>query len=450
MTSKYRLGVLVLGSALAGSGQAYEFYNHGGFKLQGSLQAMAGFRHGENINFGMGAASGFFDLRSTGEQTRDDLQLALKPRVDLEYAMGGSTLYGGGAGVASTTTLDGELSGQFARSGDEAFNVDSAYVGWKNDWLDLSYGAREFTIGDGFIVGDGNFNQGHDNGQYWTGAFTAWRNTGVAKVNTNPVRADFYWLRTDNDLGDSRVAGLNFENSDKSVFGQLGLMYFEVFDDNGLNGFKGTQVVGVRGHGLHWPGRPALSFFGEYVHQMGEVKQNLFYRPGAEVDADAWYAEVNYEFTAARWKPRLQYRYAQFSGDDVATPQLEEYRGMFFTIFKRDWDTWYMGEIAGEFFLFNENQQTHMAKVKAFPSPRTAVGFWYYHHALDTPQYFGIPTGGATEWTDEINLSFEYFPNDRLYWYVGAAWATPLAAARRVFGPKDQTVVQTFLSYTFK
>ena len=115
-----------------------------------------------------------------------------------------------------------------------------------------------------------------------------------------------------------------------------------------------------------------------------------------------------------------------------------------------DWDTWYMGEIAGEFFLFNENQRTHMAKVKAFPSPRTAVGFWYYHHALTTPQYFGIPTGGATEWTDEINLSFEYFPNDRLYWYVGAAWATPLAAARRVFGPDDQAVVQTFVSYTFK
>jgi hypothetical protein len=34
--------------------------------------------------------------------------------------------------------------------------------------------------------------------------------------------------------------------------------------------------------------------------------------------------------------------------------------------------------------------------------------------------------------------------------YVGAAWATPGAAAREVFGNEDQTVVQTFISYTFR
>jgi len=90
-----------------------------------------------------------------------------------------------------------------------------------------------------------------------------------------------------------------------------------------------------------------------------------------------------------------------------------------------------------------------MAKVKVFPSQRTALGFWYYHHELATAQYFGLPTQHL-EWTDELNWSFEFFASDRLYWYVGAAWATPGAAAREVFGNEDQTVVQTFISYTFR
>lgn len=424
--------------------QAYELLNHTGLRVQGEAKVMAGFRHGENINFGLGAVRGFGDLRTTGEESRNDLQLALKPGLTFDYSLANSTIYGGGTGVFSTTTLDGELSGQFARSGDHATNVDSAYVGWRNEWADISYGAREFTVGDGFIIGDGNFNQGHDNGQYWTGAFTAWRNTGVVKLNTSPVRADIFWLRTDNDLGDSRIAGFNLENSAREQFGQFGFLYFEVFDDNGINGFAGAKVTGVRGHGLHLPAFPDLQFFGEFVAQRGKVE-----RTGAPVDANAWYTELNYHLTDMPWRPKLYYRYAYFSGDKLNTPELEEYRAMFFTIFKRDWDTWYQGEIAGEFFLFNENQVSNMAKVKVFPSPRAAIGFWYYHHELATPQYFGLPTR-TTDWTDEINLSFEFFPSDKLYWYVGGAWATPRSAAQEVFGKEDQLVVQTFISYTFR
>ncbi len=444
MSLKRKALWLGLGLSLAPLAGAYELFHLERFKLEADAKVMAGFRHGENINFGLGAVEGFGSLKSTGEQSRNDLQMAFKPGLKFDYTRPDYTVYGGGTGVFSTTTLDGELSGQFARSGDHATNVDSAYVGWRNEWLDFSYGAREFTVGDGFIIGDGNFNQGHDNGQYWTGAFTAWRNTGVVKINTKPVRADLFWLRTDGDLGDSRVAGISIENSEIERFGQLGFLYFEVFDDNGRNGFAGAKVTGVRAAGLHWPSLPELKFFGEFVAQRGRDD-----RTGAKVEANAWYTEVNYQFKQLPWTPRLYYRYAYFSGDDQRTPQLEEYRGMFFTIFKRDWDTWYQGEIAGEFFLFNQNQITNMAKVKVFPSQRTALGFWYYHHELATAQYFGLPTQHL-EWTDELNWSFEFFASDRLYWYVGAAWATPGAAAREVFGNEDQTVVQTFISYTFR
>ena len=441
----YRVLAFVAALTACNSVVAYELFARGGLLATGELNVRAGYRHGENINFGLGAVQGFGSLQPTGEPSREDLEMAIKPGLNVEYALTGATLYGGLTVVAATTTLDGELSGQFARSGDRVIDTDAAYVGWRNDWLDLSYGGREFTVGDGFIIGDGNFNQGHDNGQYWTGAFTAWRNTGVLKVNTSPLRGDLFWLRTDGDLGDSRIAGVNLENSDATRWGRLGVMYFEVFDDDGFTGFDGLEVGGVRGADLHWPSLPQFKLYGEYVNQGGEVR-----RTGTAVDAEAWYVEPTWQFTDLPWTPRLYYRYAYYSGDDPGTARLEEYRGLFFTIFKRDWDTWYQGEVTGEFHLFNQNQRTHMAKLKVFPNARSAFGFWYYHHALDTPQYFGLPTHG-TEWADEVNLSYEYYPNDRFYWFAGMAVATPAAAAREVYAHnRTQVVVETFVSYTFR
>jgi hypothetical protein len=173
-------------------------------------------------------------------------------------------------------------------------------------------------------------------------------------------------------------------------------------------------------------------------------------RDGAKLDASAWYVEPTWQFTTLPWTPRLYYRYAHFSGDDGATPEYEEYRGLFFTIFKRDWDTWYQGEITGEFHLFNQNQETHMAKLKVFPTRRSAFGFWYYQHALDTPQYFGLPTRN-TAWADEINFSFEYYPDDRFYWFAGVSLASPRAAAEEVYRDDEtQMVLETFVSYTFR
>jgi hypothetical protein len=423
---------------------AYELFNRDGLQAHGELNTRLGLREGYGINFGYGALNGFGALRNTtGETERTDLQAALRPNFTASYALDHAEAYGGVTVVAATTTLDGELSGQFARAGDGVVNTDAAYVGWRQGVVDVSYGAQPFTVGDGFIVGDGNFNQGHDNGQYWIGAFESWRNTALLKINTAPVRGDVYWLRTDKDLGDSRVVGINLENSDASRFGRLGFMYFEIIDDIGV-GLDGMQVWGIRGAELHWPGHPQFKVYGEYVREGGKADLT-----GVHNDADAWYIEPTYQLMDAPWTPRLYYRYARYSGDDPATPDNEEYRGLFFTLGKRDWDTWYQGEINGEFFLFNENQVTHMLKVKAYPNPHCAVMAMYYHHELDTPQYFGLPTR-STAWSDEVNLEFEFYPTDRLYGLAGVAWATPKAGARDIFGNDDQVVLEVYLSYTFK
>ncbi len=423
---------------------AYELINQDGWHAEATFNARLGLRRGYDINFGLGALSGFGALNnSTGETERTDLQVSLKPFLKTDYTLGESKFYGGLSVVAATTTLDGELSGQFARSGDRVIDTDAAYIGWQRGVLDLSYGGQPFTLGDGLVVGDGNFNQGHDNGQYWIGAFESWRNTAVLKLNTSPIRADVFWLRTDKDLGDSRVVGFNLENSQTVPWGKLSVMAFEIIADDQA-GLEGMQVWGIRGGDLHLPEWTGFRFHGEYVNEAG--KSDL---TGIANDAAAWYVEPSYQFQNSRWTPRLYYRYSHYSGDDSATPDNEEYRGLFFTFGKRDWDTWYQGEINGEFFLFNQNQITHMLKVKAYPSAQYAVMAMLYHHELDTPQYFGLPTT-STNWSDEVNVELEFYPTERLYGLAGIAWATPNRAARDIFGEDAQLVLELFLSYTFK
>jgi len=418
--------------------EAAEIYNDGERSVVAEVKFLGGIQHASGINYGFGA------IDTPGETERETLYLGLKPRFDLNWALDASSLYSTFSMVAATTTLDGELSGQIARSGDRAIDTDSTKIGWRNDTFDVSVGGQEFTIGDGFVVGDGNFNKGAADGQYWIGAYTAWRNTAVLRVNTEPVRGDLFWLRTDDDLGDARVVGVNLETTTKESFGTLGVMAFGIIDDDGF-GLEGMFVAGIRGADIRIPGIANLKLFGEFVAERGEDDRN-----GTDNDGNAWYVEGNYRFAATPWTPTLFYRYSHFSGDEAGSRDNEEYRGLFFTIFKRDWDTWYQGEVTGEFHLFNQNQVTRMAKMKVYPRPDMSLGIWYYTHDLDTPQYFGTRVTD-TDWAEEINLGVEYYPSDRLYAYWGFAWSRPRQAAVDVFGDNDDTlVIQMFLSYTYR
>ncbi len=169
---------------------------------------------------------------------------------------------------------------------------------------------------------------------------------------------------------------------------------------------------------------------------------------GRDNNAIGWYLEGQYTFVDLPWTPRVSYRYARMSGDELDTEDNEEYRGLYFTIFRRDWDTWYQGEIAGEYHLYNQNQITQMFKVKTFPRPAWAITFYYYHHELEEPQYFGTPVT-SSNWADEINFGFEHFRGQSFYGYAGIAWSTPNAAAKQIYGDKNFAVLQTWLSFVF-
>ena len=125
--------------------RGFELLDHRNFKAEASLNTRLGLRQGFNINLGVGALQGFGKLGSTtGETTRTDLELALRPTLAAKYTLDQSEVYGGVTVVAATTTLDGELSGQFARAGERVLNTDSAFVGWRHKIFDFSYGAQPF------------------------------------------------------------------------------------------------------------------------------------------------------------------------------------------------------------------------------------------------------------------------------------------------------------------
>lgn len=446
MTVKYRARLLlgpVVFMLIQWPLQAYEAVQVGPVTLKPTFKTIVGLQYGEGINYGLGA------LDTLGETERAVTYLVAKPKLDLslplpaQSLLGDSFLYGGVSVVAATTQLDGEISGQFARAGDWAVNTDHAYLGWRNGLVDLSVGGQEFSVGDGFIIGDGNFNQGGENGQYWSGGFNAWRNTAILKINSKPLRADLFWLRADTDFKDARVAGINIETTTADTFGTLGAMYLEVLQGGQFN-YDGMKVWNFRGAGLKVPGIDAFKLYGEWVLERGRDLQG----GGAPNDATAWYAEGELTIPGLSWLTRLSYRYAWMSGDRPETAKNEEYRGLFFTIFRRDWDTWYQGEIAGEYHLFNSNQITQMLKLKTFPVKQWALTAYYYHHELEEPHYFATAVT-QTNWADELNFGVEHFVTNKFYGYGGVAWSTPNAAARQVFGEHNFWVIQTYLSYTF-
>ena len=405
-------------------------------KLDPSIQLLLGLQHGTGINYGFGA------IDSTDQKNRSTLSLAVKPGLKTQINLPNSHIYSGVSLVAATTSLDGEISGQVAKSGDQALDFDHSYIGWKNSVLDISVGAQDFTIGDGFIIGDGNYNQGAENGQYWIGAFSAWRNSFVVRLNFKKFLTELFWLRTDNDFRDGRIVGANFEYRDDR-YGELGISTVHVLEGDAFN-LRGMQAWSFRVADFRPVRIKGLKFFGEWVLQKGVDDQ----AGGRKNAAFGWYIENEYHVPLGFYTPIINYRYSNLSGDDLETEKNEGYRGLYYTIFKRGWDTWYQGEIAGEYHLFNSNQITQMFKLKLPLSKTSFAIIYYYDHELHEKHYFNRRVN-SKKWSSELNLGLEQIKSSGFYGYFGVALSKPRSAAKEVFGNDDFFVVQTFLSYNF-
>ncbi|MDH3702363.1 MAG: alginate export family protein [Alphaproteobacteria bacterium] len=423
------LGAAALGPNFAAA--EMKVFQEGGLTLNLGIEAGTYYVRGESVNFGTGQV----DLRNGNvrSDTVDSFEAFVKPSISASYdnsAVG--TIYGGAAFVGTLTRGDGDPGG-FTVGEEEDVDLERLFVGWRSgnllkssgkDAIDVSFGRQEFQIGDGFLIKDGNLDQ-FDKAAFWLAPRNAFEQAALVRINTKPVRGDAFYLMSDGDQDDTRLAGGNVEYVHET-YGTLGGSYFHIIDADDVNYTrKGMNVVSVRGQGKPVAAVPDLSLAGEFVHESGGAD-------GADIDAHAWYLEAGYTFSKLPWSPKIAYRFSRFTGDDPSTSDIETFDPLFYG-YSRGWGTWYQGEIAGEYLLFNSNQQTHMVHLSATPTDSFGVGAIYYKFLLDENSYFGTPVA-SRDFADELNVYVDWYGLD--YLSLGALYAVtfPASGATEAFG----------------
>ena len=405
--------------------------------ITAGLEAGLGVFGTEGANFGTGR----FDLRTGEFDSEAHWQEAyVKPYLGLEHRSGAAgTLYGGVAAVGAWTGGDGDVGG-YTNADDQQLDWETLYAGWRSgellasslgeDAVDMSYGRQDFQVGDGFLIWDGNLDQ-FDKGAYWLGPRTAFYRAGFARINTQPARADLFYLDSDRDHDYTELVGANLEYIDAEL-GSVGAMYFHVLDAGEPYVWgprEGMDVWSVRATEVTLPSLPNLNLWGQYVRQTGDGRDGSF-------DAEAWFVELRYGLANLPWSPSLSYRYAHFSGDPDSGDDRREDFDPFFYGWSRGWGTWFQGEITGEYLLFNSNQNNHMLHLAASPSDELGVGLILYRFDLDQPEYYGTPVS-STRFADELNLYADWSLNDNLSVSAAYALASPRTAAEEAFGDDD-------------
>jgi hypothetical protein len=396
-----------------------------------------------NTTFGAG-----FDVGLDGsvDHNVDYAEGFLEPRIDLSYDTGTIGEFFGAAAVIGAGTRSNGDPGGFTFDNPEDVDLGQLHAGWKSgdllsglgkDALTVSFGRQDFHVGDGFLIWDGNFDTAGD-ATYWLAPRTAFDNTAIITLNTGPIRADAFYLKSDKDNDNAELVGGNFEYNWKGV-GTFGATYFNFIDsDDELYLRKGLNVASVRATDIQVPGVPGLTLRGEYARQWGNEH-------GIETDASGWYAEIAYSLAdLLPWSPTLSYRYSAFSGDaDPDDNENTAFDPLFFGA-GRGWGTWYQGEIVGEYLLFNSNNDVHMVQLNVKPSDSLSTGLLYFNFSLDKANYFGTPIKDKS-FANEIDLYADWNVTDHIYFgaVAGLGWAS--AAAEEVVGDDDTYQLAEFL-----
>jgi hypothetical protein len=164
---------------------------------------------------------------------------------------------------------------------------------------------------------------------------------------------------------------------------------------------------------------------------------------GDILGATAWTAQASYEFTKTKWKPRVSYRYASFSGDDPGTAKSEAFDPLIPGFY--DWGTWWQGEIGGEYFLSNSNLVSHQLRLHVTPSPKIGTGLIAYAFRLEQQGTFTSKSilselDGYCDWKINGNFTASFV----------AAYAHPQDVVREAFGRTDDFVYgMVYLAYSY-
>lgn len=429
---------LPLASQAALAGYTFE---EGDLSGEATLTAGASTVMTRNVNFGAGRVD---QRNGRNGGTRVDWQeMYLKPGVTLKYGVTPDfDLIAGGSVVASRTLGDGDAGG-FTRSSDGQVSTEELYAGFRAGEWTFTAGRQNYKVGTGFIVMDGNLDA-LDDGAYWLGPRTAFRDSGLLAWDHSALKVQAFSLRTDTQLGDYRLNGANL---DYDLDGRVTLGAMAMNVDSLTRHYStpirrdGMHVYNLRALNGKLPGLDALTLNGEYAVQRGSGD-------GVDYDAKAWYAQADYAFETLPLTPVLGYRYAVFSGDDDVTDTTQKSWDPLAKGFV-DWSTWLVGDVMGNYVLFNSNERVQQFSVKTRLSQTLALGAIHYQFWLDEKNYQGVAVDDR-RFADESVVYLDWTPTERLYTSLSYNWVDPKAAAKQVFGNDDRfSALELYFTYRY-
>jgi len=356
----------------------------------------------------------------SGELGDNWFEGSIKPALTGTYETPAAWTIWGKASVVGERTygaapsLVGEDASSF-KAEDLALGIRSgkALGALGDDAIELTVGRAPYQLGRGMLLWDGAA-EGGTRGGYWTNARKAFAFASIARLRTGRHTAEGFYLRRD-ELPEAdfntRLAGVNYEASVGEAT-TIGATYLRWWANDLAPERNGLNVYNIRAYTAPFPTVPSLSFEVEYARE----------RNGDLVDANAWTLLGAYEFAAARWTPKVSYRYAYFQGDDPATSRGEAWDALLPGF--SDWGSWWQGEIAGEYFMANSNLASHQLRLHFAPNDRIGTGVIAWDFLADQPGSLG-PGVTSRDIAFELDWYMDWKLNDNFTASFVAAFGNP-------------------------
>jgi len=439
-SNAFPCAVFACGVLTSTAGWAGYDVEHNDFSGSANLGAGAATVSTRGVNFGAGRV----DLRDGSQDGKriDWQEYYLKPGFTLNYSLAPDLqLISGASLIWAHTSGDGDAGG-YSRGGDGRTAWEEAYVGAKAGNWTLTGGRQNYLIGTGFIVGDGNLDMFRD-GDFWLAPRTAFRDSALLGYSAGALQAQAFSLRTDDDLGDFRLNGANLDYrlDDRVTLGltAMGVQSLASRAEQ-LTPRDGMRVYNLRALDAKLPGIDDLTLHGEYAIQRGSGD-------GVDYAGHAWYAQADYRFSTLPLTPQLGYRYAVFSGDD----DLGDHRQKAWDPLAKgyvDWSTWLIGDVVGNYLLFNSNERVSQWSLKAHLSDNVTLGGIHYQFYLDEKNFQGIAVSDR-RFADESVVFLDWNPQPNLHTSLAFNWVDPKAAAKQALGDEAFTALELYFTYQY-